>query len=97
MMLTIVLTVATLLTISGPDRGASNLPAQAASAELRTSRGRSCHICVVRSKHGVIDTINTLPVVWPVVSLLTCALNVLRGLEVLAACRGLLAFISRYG
>lgn len=70
MMLMIALTVATPLTIAGPDRGNSNLPVQAASAELRASRSRS-HICVARSKHSVIDMINTLPVVWPVVSLLT--------------------------
>lgn len=75
MVLTIVSTVATPRTIAGPDRGNSNLPVQTASAELRSARSRSSHICVVRREHGVIDMINTLPVVWPVVSLLTCPLT----------------------
>lgn len=71
MMLMIVLTVTTPLMIAGPDRGNSNLPVQAASAGLRVSRSRSCRISVVRSKHGVTDMINTLPVVRPVLSLLS--------------------------
>lgn len=75
MMLMIVLTVTTPRTIARPDRGNSNLSVQAASAEQKPSRSLSCHICVVRSKRGVIDMINTLPVVWPVVSLLTSTLN----------------------